>query len=72
MLLHGIKVNIDTSLSVMHSPHEKIHAFFFLISPEENPGQHLRILAQIASHVDNSNFIKNWLEAKNEQEQKET
>jgi len=62
---------METSISGLHSPNEKIYAFFFLISPEENPGQHLRILAQIASHVDDKNFIKKWLEAKNEQEQKE-
>jgi len=67
----GIKVAIDTSISRLHSPNEKIYAFFFLVSPEENPGQHLRILAQIASHVDDKNFIKRWLDAKNEQEQKE-
>lgn len=67
----GIKVSIDTSITGFHSPNEHIYAFFFLISPEENPGQHLRILAQIASHVDNKNFMKKWLEAGNEQELKE-
>jgi len=48
-----------------------IHAFFFLVSPKENPGQHLRILAQIAGRVDDENFIKDWLLAKDEQELKE-
>jgi len=48
-----------------------IHAFFFLVSPNENPGQHLRILAQIAGRVDDENFIKDWLLAKDEQELKE-
>jgi mannitol/fructose-specific phosphotransferase system IIA component (Ntr-type) len=67
----GIKVEIDPAIAALHSSNDKIHAFFFLISPEENPGQHLRILAQIASHVDNKNFIKRWLDAKDEQEQKE-
>jgi basic amino acid/polyamine antiporter, APA family len=67
----GVKVEIDASISPLHSPNEKIYAFFFLISPEENPGQHLRILAQIASHVDDKNFAKRWLDAVNEQEQKE-
>ena len=51
--------------------HENIFAFFFLASPEDNPGQHLRILAQIASHVDDDTFIERWREAKNEQEIKE-
>jgi len=48
-----------------------IHAFFFLVSPKGNPGQHLRILAQIAGRVDDENFIKDWLLAKDEQELKE-
>ena len=48
-----------------------IHAFFFLVSPNENPGQHLRILAQIAGRVDDENFIKDWMDASNDQELKE-
>lgn len=48
-----------------------VHAFFFLVSPEENPGQHLRILAQLAGHVDDDRFMPNWLTAQNEQEMKE-
>ena len=48
-----------------------IHAFFFLVSPNNNPGQHLRILAQIAGKVDDENFLKDWLAAKDEQELKE-
>ena len=48
-----------------------IHAFFFLISPNENPGQHLRILSQIAGRIDDENFLKDWLDASDEQELKE-
>ena len=48
-----------------------IHAIIFLISPTDNPGQHLRILAQIAARVDDKNFIKDWLGACDEQELKE-
>jgi APA family basic amino acid/polyamine antiporter len=48
-----------------------IHAFFFLVSPNENPGQHLRILSQIAGRVDDDNFLKDWLAASDEQELKE-
>jgi basic amino acid/polyamine antiporter, APA family len=68
---YGINVEIDHEVSGKHLPTDKINAFFFLISPENNPGQHLRILAQIASHVDDKKFIKNWLDAKNEQDIKE-
>ena len=59
----------DTSGAISHQG--PIHAFFFLVSPKVNPGQHLRILAQIAGRVDDQNFIKDWLLAKDEQELKE-
>ena len=48
-----------------------IHAFFFLVSPNENPGQHLRILAQIAGRIDDKNFLKDWKGATDEQDLKE-
>ena len=48
------------------------HAFFFLVSPNDNPGQHLRILAQIAGCVDDENFMLEWLSARDEQELRET
>ena len=48
-----------------------IHAFFCLVSPNENPGQLLRILAQIAGRVDDENFIKDWMDAMDDQELKE-
>ncbi len=68
---YGVNVGIDSDLPGKHIATDKIHAFFFLISPENNPGQHLRILAQIASHVDDKRFIKRWLDADNEQDIKE-
>ena len=48
------------------------HAFFFLVSPEEDPAQHLRILARIAECVNHAHFMQEWLTARNEQELKET
>jgi basic amino acid/polyamine antiporter, APA family len=45
---------------------EGVHAAFFLISPEEDPGHHLRVLAQLASRIDQSDFMEKWLEASNE------
>lgn len=67
----GVIVNLDKDISRTSTKTHKIYAFFFLVSPENNPGQHLRILAQIASHVDNENFLTNWKRARNEQELKE-
>ena len=44
---------------------------FFLVSPEENPKQHLRILAKIAGRVDDPGFIDEWLACEDEQQLKE-
>ncbi len=48
-----------------------VNAVFFLVSPEKDPTQHLRILAQIAGRVEEDGFAKEWLDAKDEQELKE-
>ena len=40
-----------------------VHALFFLVSPQGDPGQHLRMLAQIASRVDAEGFLERWLDA---------
>ncbi|MEE2669857.1 MAG: amino acid permease [Gemmatimonadota bacterium] len=50
---------------------EPVRAIFFLVSPLENPGRHLRILAQIAGRVDQADFMDAWLAASDQQELKE-
>lgn len=45
---------------------EGVHAAFFLVSPEGDASQHLRILAQLASRIDQDDFIEKWLAAKSE------
>ena len=50
---------------------EKIHAVFFLISPESDPSQHLRMLAQLASRIDRDDFLHSWLGARNDVQLKE-
>lgn len=54
-------------------PHriDEIHAVFFLVSPDDDPGQHLRILAKIAGRVEESDFFEAWTSARDEQELKE-
>jgi hypothetical protein len=61
-------------------PHDEFHegedeqivnALFFLVSPEGDPGQHLRILAQIAERVDDEGFMETWLNATEDQELRE-
>jgi amino acid transporter/mannitol/fructose-specific phosphotransferase system IIA component (Ntr-type) len=64
----GITVELENPLAVAETMDSPIFAFFFVISSAENPGQHLRILAQIAGHVDEDAFLERWLGAKDDQE----
>ncbi len=68
----GVRLDVDIEYWGEHVPDEQINAIFFLISPERNPGQHLRILAKIASLVDEEGFMNEWLAAGSEQELKNT
>jgi mannitol/fructose-specific phosphotransferase system IIA component (Ntr-type) len=52
--------------------HEGIRAVFFLVSPEDEPGQHLRLLGHLATHVDDPDFLDLWLEARSEDELRDT
>ena len=45
---------------------DRIHAVFFLVSPDHDAGQHLRMLAQLARRIDGDDFIPAWLAAQNE------
>lgn len=66
----GVHIEAD-ELPPEYSDHGLIRAFFFLISPERDPGQHLRILAKIAGRVDDADFMAQWLSARTRQELKE-
>jgi mannitol/fructose-specific phosphotransferase system IIA component (Ntr-type) len=48
------------------------HAIFFLVSPEADAGQHLRLLAELASRVDQEDFLDQWRKAGDGQQMKET
>ncbi|QDV05286.1 putative amino acid permease YhdG [Planctomycetes bacterium Poly30] len=45
---------------------EQVHAIFFLVSDASDPGQHLRMLAKLASRIDEEDFLDGWLGARNE------
>lgn len=49
----------------------RVHAIFFLVSPEADPRQHLRMLAKLADHVQDDAFLEDWLAAEGEHELKE-
>ncbi len=52
--------------------HEELRAMFFLVSPAEKPGQHLRLLGHLATHVDDPEFLDLWMGAENELELRES
>ena len=70
--IEGIKMDVDAdSTEPAEEQPEPVRAVFFLVSPEKKTGQHLRILAQIASRVERKEFMEAWLSASNYQELKE-
>ncbi|PAP76449.1 amino acid permease [Rubrivirga marina] len=67
----GLSIPVDTTGDERPDADARVHAVFFLLSPEEPPGRHLRTLANIASRIDEADFMDQWLAAENEQDLKE-
>ena len=65
----GITINITGPLE--NTSHEPVYALFFLVSPADDAAQHLRVLAQLATHIDNDKFMERWLAVDNDQDLKE-
>ncbi|MGD2136442.1 MAG: amino acid permease [Gemmatimonadales bacterium] len=68
----GVRVDVDDSDIARQAEAAPIRAVFFLVSGERDPGQHLRILAQLAGRVEEESFMPEWLADSDEQELKET
>ena len=68
--LPGIHIQFTDPLTE-HEVEAQLTAIFFLFSPEHDPSQHLRILAQIARRADDENFLREWHAASDEVELKE-
>ena len=49
----------------------QVMALFFLLSPLDEPGQHLRLLGHLATHVDDETFMDQWLAAADDHELRE-
>lgn len=63
----GIEVEVPlTGIAGAEQASERVHSVFFLVSPAEDPSQHLRMLAQLASRIDEDDFLDEWLAARNE------
>jgi amino acid transporter/mannitol/fructose-specific phosphotransferase system IIA component (Ntr-type) len=74
-LSHAVMILVRTSAGIhieTEAKHagqmqdQKVYAVIFLASPEDDAAQHLRILAQVAQHVDDERFMQQWLEAETE------
>ena len=69
--VHGIaKPSIEIKTSTLSHQHS-IKAIFVLLSPENNPALHLRLLAQLAGRVDREDFLPSWADARSPQEIRE-
>ena len=68
----GIRVRDTSDPGVGPSPEVSVKALFFLISPLSDPGQHLRLLGHLATHIDDAAFLEQWLVADDEEALRET
>jgi amino acid transporter/mannitol/fructose-specific phosphotransferase system IIA component (Ntr-type) len=68
----GVRVPAEDVDLVRQAANQPIRAVFFLVSGEADPGQHLRVLAQLAGRVEDPDFMEQWLGSRHEQELKET
>ena len=69
--LNGVHIKFNNPITGKQDDEAVVKALFFLVSPEKDPTQHLRILAQIAGRVDDDNFAEEWEKARSDQELKE-
>ncbi len=46
---------------------EKIYALFVLVGPKEDPGQHLRFLAELANRSDGIDYAGEWLQLEDDE-----
>lgn len=61
----GLHVDAVDGFGEEYDPGEPVHAIFLLVSPEEQPGRHLRMLAEIANRIDEDHFLEHWIGARN-------
>ena len=67
----GLAIPTDTTGDRQPDAEARVHAVFFLLSPEDPPGRHLRTLASLASRIDDAPFLDDWQRAETEQDLKE-
>ena len=59
-LAHPIYVRRPEDLPEGQEPDRPVCALIFLVSPASRAGQHLRVLAELVSRVDEDSFLRQW------------
>ena len=62
---NGLEITIGSAISD-EEKNETVQAVFFLVSPQEDPAQHLRLLAKLAGCVEEEQFETHWSEAQDD------
>ncbi len=62
----GVTVPVGDLGLALHAADERIYALIYLASPEHDPAQHLRILAQVARCAEDPSFMDAWRTAETE------
>ena len=67
----GVHVTVQNPVTEQDEE-QVLYAIFFLLSPLDNPTQHVRMLAQVARQIENEDFMNDWIMAEDEQQLKES
>ncbi len=69
--MSGVHINVNNP-ATDQVEEKTLHAIFFLLSPLDNPTQHVRMLAQVARQIEHEDFMSDWIAAEDEQQLKES
>ncbi|MAA52459.1 MAG: amino acid permease [Phycisphaerae bacterium] len=58
---NGLVIEFDQDATSRSS--ETVEAVFYLVSPDDDPALHLRLLAKLAGSVEEEGFMQQWMEA---------
>ena len=57
----GLEIEFDQDATSRSS--ETVEAVFYLVSPDNDPALHLRLLAKLAGSVEEEGFMEEWMQA---------
>ena len=70
-LAHPVIVRSPEDMPDDFEPERPVCALLFLVSPTNTAGQHLRVLSELVSRVDEESFLEQWTEARDETQLRE-